>query len=232
MRGDDRWARIAAVLDAASRELPSVGTICDGARRVLGADGSSIMFHSSSGLLTMTGSDLMASDADEVQVITGEGPAIDAESSNLPVVAEDLHGVGDRWVMASRGLELLGLASALALPLRQGRARLGVLSWYWESSTRISAEQFADAVVLAELATELVLQHLATGSIDVESAVSMAALGSTIVQQAVGVLAERHGIEMTAAQVRLRAAVFQSGVSLERYAERIVNGEDPEELDS
>jgi AmiR/NasT family two-component response regulator len=94
----------------------------------------------------------------------------------------------------------------------------------------ISAEMYADGLVLADIVTELLVRHLAGESIEFEQ--SLGSLGSPIVQQSVGILAERYGVEVAEAQVRLRAMAFRRGSTVVELAQRIVNREVIEEQDS
>lgn len=223
MSGDDRWTRVGSFLNAESTRRNPVDAVCDGCRRLLHADSCSVMVHSRSGLVAMSGSDVMAARADEIQVVGGEGPTVLASESDLPVVIADVGHGDERWADALRSLGALGIGAVMALPLRQGRARLGVLSCYWSSSTTIASELYADAVVYSDIVTEILLQQLAAANVDVASAVGAASLASPIVQQAVGMLAERHGINVVEAQVRLRASAYADGLRIVDVARRVVN---------
>ena len=223
MASDDRWSRIGALLGGLSGGRPPVEIVCEGAQRVLGAEAVSVLLQGSTGLLTMNGSDVLAVRADEAQIVLGEGPVITAAGSDLPVLALDLNDVGEQWVSMSVDLGRLGITSAVAYPLRQGRARFGVLACYGTTTMALPPDRYADGLVLADVATELLFQHLAEVELDIDAAVGQAALASPVVQQAVGVLAERLGVDVTEAQVRLRALVFRHSSTLDEVASKIVN---------
>ena len=226
----DRWQRMSSTIDESLSRLDPVAAACDGVRRALGAAGCSILVRSASGLLTMSGSDEFSSAADEVQVVMGEGPALAADTSDLPVLLPDVSRPDDRWLVAAQSLSDCGVGGVVALPLRSGRARFGVLTSYWRTPVTISAEMYADGLVLADIVTELLVQHLAGESIDFDQ--SLGSLGSPIVQQAVGMLAERYGVDVAEAQVRLRAMAFRRESAVVELAQRIVNREVIEEQDS
>ncbi len=230
MNGGDRWQRMISTIDRSLSRVDPVAAACEGVRRALGTAGCSILVRSASGLLTMSGSDEFSSIADEVQVVMGEGPVVAADTSDLPVLLPDVSRPDDRWLVVAPSLSDCGVGGMMALPLRSGRARFGVLTSYWRTPVVISAEMYADGLVLADIVTELLVRHLAGESIEFEQ--SLGSLGSPIVQQSVGILAERYGVEVAEAQVRLRAMAFRRGSTVVELAQRIVNREVIEEQDS
>lgn len=222
MSSDDRWTRISGDFRTALADTDVASAIRSVARDRLGCDATSVMVRSGSGLMSLSGAVALADMADGRQVTLGEGPALQADTAELPVVCADLSHADTRWVLAGHDLCELGVRSIAAAPLRQGSARLGVITCYWTAAHVLAAEHYADLLAIADVATELVLQYLADTAIDLDAAVSGTALGSPIVQQAVGMLAERYGIPVAEAQIRLRAMAYSEGESLEIRAQRIV----------
>lgn len=222
MSGDDRWTRISGDFRTALATADVVSAIRSVAHDRLGCVATSIMVRSGSGLMSLSGALAIADVADGCQVTCGEGPSLLADTSELPVVCADLSRVDTRWARAGHDLCEIGVRSVAATPLRQGSARLGVISCYWSAPHVLTAEHYADLLAVADIATELVLQHLADTTVDLDAAVSGTALGSPIVQQAVGMLAERYGIPVMEAQIRLRAMAYSAEETLEVRAQRIV----------
>jgi hypothetical protein len=222
MSSDDRWTRISDVFRAALPDADVVSAIRTVAHDRLGCDATSIMVRSGSGLMSLGGAVALADGADGCQVTLGEGPSMLADTADLPVMSADISQVDSRWMGAGLSLLDCGVRAVAAAPLRQGSARLGVMSCYWTAQHAVPAEGYADLLAIADVATELVLQYLADTEIDLDRALSGTALGSPIVQQAVGMLAERYGTPVAEAQIRLRAMAYSAEESLEVRAQRIV----------
>lgn len=221
----NRSEQVRAAIVAASEGRSVVEAICATACRLLGAESAAVSLATSAGPVTAEGSDAGAMRLDMAQTVAGDGPLLSGMAGDLPLVVGDLHDAARRWPGLSDALAGSddGLGSMIIIPLRSGSARLGVLSVYRRVAGDLDTEQYADAVVLAGEATGLLLEK-GVGS-ESDPVAAAASMGSPIVQQAVGMLAERHGVTVHDAQVRLRAMAFGRGEPIEELAGRIVRRE-------
>jgi hypothetical protein len=213
---------VRAALSASSRERPTVEAICVAAGGLLGADHVALSFLTDSGPWLADGSDPVAARLDALQVLAGDGPLLTGIIGDIPLVAADLVEATRRWPSLAETLASspFDVGSVIVIPLRSGTARLGALTAYIHEAGETSADVYATAAALSTAVTEMLL----AGE---ESFVpSVSGLGSPIVQQAVGMLAERHGVTVSEAQVRLRAMAFGRSEPIEETSGRIVRRED------
>jgi hypothetical protein len=94
----------------------------------------------------------------ELQLELGEGPGMDAWTSDVPVLESDLAQRGTvRWPAFARAAELAGIRAVFAFPLHFGVIRIGVLMLYRDRPGPLAAEERALGLVLADVATQVVL---------------------------------------------------------------------------
>lgn len=167
---------------------------------------------------------------DELQLTTGEGPCLDAYASGEPALAGDLTTETTRWLGFAPEAIAAGAVAVFSLPLQVGAARLGTLDMYRTVAGPLSREQLADALVLAVLATEALLE-LAEQVVPVpgpEADTGRPAVGwlsdvHAHVHVASGMVSARAGIGVDAALLRIRAHAFASGEPISEVARRIID---------
>jgi len=96
---------------------------------------------------------------EELQLTLGEGPCVDAFVRGSAVLTPDLLSteLQDHWaVFADAALEA-GARAVFSLPLQKGAISPGVLDLYAGIPTILDAEELADALAFADLATLLLL---------------------------------------------------------------------------
>src|SRR5690242_21194196 len=115
------------------REMDAVRTrlaaVCEAAVREVPVDGSVITLSTRQGIQAIRhATDALFRRIDDAQLTAGEGPAVDALSAGLPVLAEDLAAsdAGRRWPAFASTARDSGVNALFALPLRIGVIRLGV----------------------------------------------------------------------------------------------------------
>ncbi len=164
---------------------------------------------------------------EELQLTAGEGPCLDAYREGLPVLVGDLTADPARWPgFGPEALEA-GAAALFSLPLQVGAVRLGTLDLYRAAPGPLSRRQLADALELASLATEVLLELADdVGAHDDPGAV-LAAGWLPHVHADVHVAAGMHsvwaGIDVATALLRLRAHAFARGESLHQVARRVID---------
>jgi hypothetical protein len=199
----------------------------------------SISIETAGALASLTGSDPIATKADQLQTLWGEGPSLSAatDPDNSPhgamLIADVRTQQDPRWILLSGLWADLSICSVAAFPLRSGGARLGALSAYTCQPRFFTADELADALVLATIITEILLGIEALepdqegdlgndrGTMWEEILDSLPA-SSLRVHQATGMLAERLHITMYEAQIRLRALAFRRGETLDALSRAVI----------
>ncbi|HEX4832404.1 MAG TPA: GAF domain-containing protein, partial [Trebonia sp.] len=155
------WGLVAAHAAEASRRV-SVADVCAVAVRSTGVTGGWIAAAGGQEpdfVLCVT--DPVAEQLAELQLTLGEGPCHDVLSSAAPVLAADLDDEhsGKRWPGFAAQARLLGAAAIFAFPLMIGAIRAGVMGLYRSSPGPLATERFGDGLILADMATVLLLDE-------------------------------------------------------------------------
>ena len=166
----------------------------------------------------------------ELQLMLGEGPCHDVLAAAGPVLAADLSDEQSarRWPGFARQARLLGAGAVFAFPLTIGAIRAGVMGMYRSSPGPLPWERFGDALMLADLATVLLLDGLGHGGdgaapgpvLDGQS--PDLALHRAEIDQATGMLTVQLGVPVAAAFARLRAYAYAQDRRLADVAADIV----------
>ncbi|GAA3209336.1 GAF and ANTAR domain-containing protein [Actinocorallia longicatena] len=231
---------LGAMIEKAGGPLPGqIGAAC---ADVLGADRASITVVLDEVRHTVCVTDPVAGHLDELQFTVGEGPWLEAYATGSVVVAADLSGEEARWPMLVSGLreftERTGerVGGSMGVPLRvRGESpdefRLGALNLLFPgriSVDRVFAERAratADAAALAVLGVMPDGRDLGpdwwTFGADLRRSVHLAT----------GLIAERLGLALEDALLRLRTSAFVHGQTSSERAEEILATRDVTEED-
>ncbi|MFI6409251.1 GAF and ANTAR domain-containing protein [Streptomyces sp. NPDC050548] len=162
---------------------------------------------------------------EELQLTLGEGPCVDAFRHGSAVLTPDLltRGLQDRWMVFAYAALEAGARAVFALPLQMGAISLGVLDLYAQVPVRLDAEELADALAFADLATLVLLDARIdeTGAPHGGRAEDLGAYRAEI-DQASGVLTVQLGVDIEEAFVRLRGHAFAQGRRLAEVAADVV----------
>jgi GAF domain/ANTAR domain len=162
---------------------------------------------------------------EDAQYTLGEGPCVDAHRQGRPVLEPDLAGVGTlRWAAFTEAVVAAGVGAVFGFPLRVGAVRLGALNLYRDRPGDLTDDQHAEALVLADVAAEVILlvQARAPAGTLADELARSAEL-HVVVHQAAGMIAVQLGIGVADALVRLRAHAFATGTPLHKLAEDVVD---------
>jgi hypothetical protein len=162
---------------------------------------------------------------EELQLTVGEGPRVDAFLHGSAVLTPDLltRDLQNRWmVFADAALEA-GARAVFALPLQIGAISPGVLDLYGRVPVQLDAEELADALAFADLAT-LVLLDTRIGETGGPRRGPLEDLGAyrAEIDQASGMLTVQLGVGIEEAFVRLRAHAYAQGRRLADVAADVV----------
>jgi hypothetical protein len=151
---------------------------------------------------------------DELQFTLGEGPALDAVTRRAAVLVTELAEADGRWPTYRRAIHDRGIRFVYAIPIAIAGHYVGALTFFRTHPGMLTARQFTDALVAAELAKRPILDvtkadlHAAVADPDSNSWTELTALTRTEVNQATGMLAAQLNIEPAMALVRLRAHAY------------------------
>jgi len=199
--------------------------LCDVCAEVTGVTGAGIMLMSGDvpqGSVCTT--DEVSSLIEELQYSLGAGPCVDAYHLNRPVLEPDLaEPATPRWLAFAPPALAAGVRAIFGFPLQVGAARLGALNLYCDRPGRLSGEQHADALVMADIAAQAVLA-LQANAPPGELAAALETDGDFqwVVHQASGMVSAQLDISVAQALIRLRAHAFGNERALRDVAQDVV----------
>ena len=153
---------------------------------------------------------------DELQFTLGEGPGLDAVTRSAAVLVTDLAEAGatTRWPTYRRAIHVRGIGFVCAIPIAIVGHYIGALTLFRAHRGMLTAQQFTDARVAAELAEMPILDlakadlQAAVADPDSHSWTELSALTRTEVNQATGILVGQLNVEPAVALARLRAHAY------------------------
>jgi GAF domain-containing protein len=150
-------------------------------------------------------------DVEQQQYVLGEGPAIDAYRTRLPV--EAVRGaLGGSWLELD--LDALGIGSVLACPLMvDGRTCLGAMTLYRRQAVGFSAHQRALVLGVAGQAAIGIGQLIVSSRLADVRHPSLRALDE--LRQAIGIVMAQLTVGAGEASARLRAHAYATGRPLD-----------------
>jgi GAF domain-containing protein len=171
---------------------------------------------------------LLASSSEAVRVLelfaiqTDEGPCIDCFRTGEPIVNLDLVDAGGRWPRFAPKAVEAGFRSVHAIPMRLRGETIGVLNLVRGHEGALRDVDVVAAQALADVATIAILQHRVTSDAQALNEQLTQALSTRIViEQAKGVVAERAGVDMEQAFVRLRSHARNHNLRLTDVAQAV-----------
>jgi len=199
--------------------------LCEVCADVTGMTGAGIMLMSGdvpSGSVCSTNQ--VSALLEQLQYTLGEGPCVDAYQKERPVYEPDLADPASaRWLAFAGPAIEAGARAVFGFPLRVGMARLGSLNLYRDRTGRLSDEQHADALVMADISAEAVLMFQANappGALAVELETS--GDFQYVVHQASGMVAAQLEGTVSNALIRLRGYAFANDRALKDVAHEVV----------
>jgi GAF domain-containing protein len=199
---------------------------------VLGVSAAGLMLVSAEGDLRVVASSSEAMRVVELfELQSQEGPCLDAFRRGEPVVNQDLSAVGGRWPRFAPVAVEAGFRSVHAVPMRLRGRIIGGLNLFLTEAGAMEESDVLAAQAMADVATIAILQHRAAIEAQTLNEQLNLALNSRIViEQAKGILAERAGLDMEHAFVRLRREARNHNLRLVDVARAVIDGTPPSGL--
>jgi hypothetical protein len=191
----------------------SSAQLCGVTRDIVGVSGAGVMLMSGDvprGSLCCTND--VSNLIEELQFALGEGPCVDAYQQSQVVVEPNLADPGTpRWFAFSPQAVEAGVRAVFAFPLRVGTTRLGALDLYRNRPGSLTDDQRADALVMADVVANWVLDMQASASPgSVAEELERDADFHVVVHNAAGAVSVQLGVSIPEALIRLRAYAFSN----------------------
>lgn len=229
---DARRARVHGLIAAepadstdADGMVGALRRLCGAAVRALPASGAGLSVMTDAGMRGIAAaSDEASGRIDELQFDLGEGPCTDAYASRRPILEADLAGSGmARWPLYAAAAHDEGVRAAFAFPLQIGAARLGVLDFYRQLPGPLTANELAEALTFADVATSMLLDAQGEATPGEAADGLDDALGYRFeLHQAQGMVMVQLGVSLTAALALLRAYAYSHDRHVAEVASDVV----------
>jgi len=222
-------SRRKSIIDRLSDGKPTlVGAVllCQVATDITGTTGAGIALLGRQAAQSLAGaSDTVAARIERIQAEVGDGPGVSAYRNDRAVSEPDLaHPFVPRWNGYTPLAIKAGVRAVFAFPLRVGSAHLGALTLYRDEPGPLGEEQHSDAVVMAEVAAEVVILMQADAPPEtLTTELTSGANTRAVVHQAAGMIAGQLDISVARALIELRAYAFASSRRLVAVAEDVVD---------
>ena len=219
-----RLDRILAGLSAGSGAWSAAG-LCEACQGIAGVNGAGIMLMSGDVPRgSLCASDEVSQLIEDLQFTLGEGPCVDAYQQDVVVAEPDLADPGaPRWLAFTPLALDAGVRAVFGFPLRAGSVRLGAMNLYRDQPGPLSADQHADALVVAAVTARWVLEAQAGAPPGVVAKeLEAGADFHFAVHNAAGIVSVQLGISVAEALIRLRAFAFSNNRLLAEVARDII----------
>jgi GAF domain-containing protein len=199
-------------------------TLIDSCAELLDSVGAGITLAATAGRLEVLASTSEASELVELmQLRAGQGPCIEAYLTGEVVAVADVNDVVDVWPLFARSALAQGFLSVHCIPMQLRGETIGSLNLFRDSLGMLPHDDIAAARGLADIATIGILHQRAISEADVARQQLQQALDSRVlIEQAKGVLAHTHALDMSAAFILLRTHARQNGARLQDVARDVV----------
>lgn len=159
------------------------------------------------------------------QIQSDQGPCLDCFHTARLVAVADLSTVADRWPRFVPRAHAVGFAAVHALPMRLRTEVIGALNLFGTTPGPLTDEILRLGQALADVATIGLLQHRSLRQSEALAEQLQSALNTRIlIEQAKGVIAERHQVDMGQAFSQLRQTARNRNRALSELARAVVEG--------
>jgi hypothetical protein len=220
----DRFARaVAAQTDAGHDPATS---LCAAGVDLLGLRGVGIMLMSGTRLDSVAVSDAVTGDIEALELMTGEGPCLDAFRTRTTCFDPDL--ADDRtvtWTAFRERALAAGVHAVFGFPIVVADDCIGVLNCYHGRAGDLSAGQVADAYTVATMSGRTIVSWQADAPPDTLAWQLEGSDGyRVVVHQAVGRVSVQAGVSVDDALALLRAHAFAHSRTLSEVAADVLAG--------
>lgn len=222
----DVFVELADTLVAEFDVIDFLHTLTETSVELLDANAAGLMLADQRGDLQV-----VASSTEETRMLElfelqhDEGPCLDCYRQGQPIVNIDPDEAERRWPAFGAAVRAAKFTSVHALPLRLRDEVIGSMNLFLARPGGLSPESLNLGQGLADIATIGLLQERAIREKQVLAEQLQGALNSRVlIEQAKGILAERHDVEMDGAFTAMRTHARRSGRPLLQVASQVIDG--------
>jgi len=219
------FVTLADTLVAGYDVVDLLDTLVNASAELLDASAAGLILANESGDLSVIASTSERSRLVEImQLKFGQGPCVECFGTGAVVTVPDVDDVKERWPEFRVAALEQGLHSVHAVPLRLRGTVIGALTLFRNETGVLTEEDMLAARALADIATIGILHERTLRESDIAKQQLQHALDSRVlIEQAKGVLAHIHNVDMDEAFRTLRDYARNNGLLLRNVAERVVN---------
>lgn len=199
-----------------------LATLLSSASEVLQIDAAGILIEDDDRLDLLAASSHAALELELHQAQLDEGPCVDAHRSLLAV---NVHGADlrSRWPRFGQTMLDSGFSAVHASPLHWHGAALGAMGMFRRADDALTPEEETVAQAFADLATLLIVQTDKVDLDDVRRRVQDLLTSRIVIEQAKGVIAETHGVDMAEAYQVLLHRSADDDAKLTKVAQDVID---------
>lgn len=173
---------------------------------------------------SLCSSDEVSRMIEELQYTLGEGPCVDAHRDGRVISEPDLAGAGSsRWPGFTQPAVDAGAKAVFGFPIRLGSVRLGALNLYRNAPGPLHDDEYADALVLSDVAARTILEaQAAAGPDQLGAGLEADTYLWRTVNQAAGMVSIQLDISIAEALDRLRARAYATDRMITAVARDVV----------
>ena len=165
---------------------------------------------------------------EDLEISLRQGPCLDAYRDVQQVLVEDLRAMNARWPKVAPEAVDMGLLAAYAFPLRLRGDCIGALNLYRGTTGEFRDDDVRLAQAFADVATIGILQERTVTRAEQRAEQLQAALSSRVlIEQAKGIIAERHDVSIQEAFDALRRHARDNNRKLRDVCQAVVDRGDP-----
>ena len=204
-------------------------TLAERCAALLSATGVGVLIENARGSLEVVASSGHKSELLEImQLAFDEGPCIEAYHSGNVVLIEEIEEIADQWPKFAAAAKSLGFRSVYAMPMRLRDTTIGSLNMFRMTTGPVDPADAAVARAFTEVATITILQQRSlTEAALVREQLETALASRIVIEQAKGIIASTHGVDMEAAFGYIRNRARSTKTPLSDIARAIVEGAAP-----
>lgn len=200
--------------------------LCERAHELFDVEAVGVLLEAPDGTLRLTAASTDASAAlDLFEAQARQGPCFDAYRSGEQLVDADLATEADRWPEFTRMALERGLRAVHAFPLRLRDDRIGAMNLFREAPGDFQPDDVEAAQTLADMATIAIMSRRQYDTVTIRAHQLQHALDSRIIiEQAKGVIAERHHLRPIDAFEAIRHHARNRQRTVRDVAQDIIGG--------
>lgn len=193
---------------------------------ILGVDGAGVsLADREEALQFVSATDQQVAKVEERQALVGEGPCHDAYIKGERVTSDDLT-TDERWPSYTPVAIDQGLRAVAGIPMKVEEERIGALNLYSRVRLPWLDADLDVAQLLADMATGYIVNaRNLTQTQKLASQLQHALESRVIIEQAKGIVAERHGIGTAEAFQLIRQHARRNNAKLHEVASAVIAGD-------